>query len=296
MMVAPPSASKSYTAHIPSPAFAFRLLAGILLLLGSAAARKQQYGQGMSVDLDAPYDEAVRAVQEISENGTIQGTWQYKGTTELDGASSAKTADGFEPWKGEGAVFYKVRPKTIAPQHFYATGDRGTVAVRYILEPAGPKTTKLRIEAVFDEDDHHHSHPSDGQVENSEYTAITEKFKEYDEFSKKRAEAEAQKNQMSQVEQMQAALDRDTADLNALKAKEQALKQQAPKNPAGEVVRVRTLSADLKAGPYNGARTLQLLSRGQAVILLARAGGWCHVQTAHGEQGWVFHQMLEGSR
>ncbi len=272
------------------------IVIGLLLLSSVAFARKEHYGQGLSVDLDAPYDVAVKAVQEISENGTIQGTWQYKGTSELDGATSAKEAGGFEPWKGQGAVFYKVRPKAIAPQNFYATGDQGTVAVRYIVESAGPKTSKLRIEAIFEEDDHHHTHPSDGQVENSEYTAITQKFEEFQQLAKKRLEAEAQDDQTKKVAEMQAALDRENADLNALKRKEQALQQRPAKAPAGEVVRIRTSSADLKASPYNGARTLQLLTRGQAVILLTRAGGWCRVQTAHGEQGWVFHQMLEGER
>jgi hypothetical protein len=272
------------------------ILASVMLLLGSAAARKEHYGQGLTVDLDAPYDQAVKAVQEIAENGTIQGTWQYKGTTELDGASSAKSAAGFPAWNGQGAVFYKVRPKTIAPQHFYATADQGTVAVRYILEPGGANTTKLRIEAVFEEDDHHHSHPSDGQVENSEYTAITEKFKEYEAQEKKRAESSALDEQGKKVEQLKEALDQENANLKALTMREQALQRQAAKAPGGELVRVRTASADLKAAPYNAARTLQLLSRGQPVTVLARAGGWCRVQTGHGEQGWVFHQMLEGVR
>lgn len=301
MMVFAVSGFKSRSAKVFATALvcprSFAFVIGLVLILSSAAsARKEHYGQGLSVDLDAPYDVAVKAVQEISENGTIQGTWQYKGTTELDGATSTKEAVGFEPWKGQGAVFYKVRPKAIAPQNFYATGDQGTVVVRYIVEAAGPKTTKLRIDAVFEEDDHHHTHPSDGQVENSEYTAIAQKFEEFEQLAKKRKEAEAQDDQTKKVAELQAALDRENADLNALRKKEQALKQQPAKTPAGEVVRVRTSSADLKASPYNGARTLQLLTRGQAVILLTRAGGWCRVQTAHGEQGWVFHQMLEGTQ
>ena len=200
----------------------------------------------------------------------------------------------FSAWNGQGAVFYKVRTKTLAPQHFYATADQGTVAVRYILESSDPKTTKLTINAVFEEDDHHHSHPSDGQVENSEYTAISQKFIEYEEQEKKRAQSAALDEKGKQVEQLRESLNQENAELNALTMKEQALQRQAAKTASGEVVRVRAASADLKVAPYNASRTLQLLSRGQAVTLLTRAGGWCRVQTGHGEQGWVFHQMLQG--
>jgi hypothetical protein len=270
------------------------IFASILLLVGAAAARKEHYGEGLTVELDAPYDQAVKAVQEIAENGTIQGTWQYKGTNELDGAEPAKSAEGFSEWKGPGVVFYKVRTKALAPQHFYASADQGTVAVRYVVESSGPKTTKLRVDAVFEEDDHHHSHPSDGQVENSEYTAITQKFSEYEEQEKKRGQTAALDEQGREVEQLRESLNQETAELNALKLKEQALQKQAAKTLGGEVARVRAASADLKAAPYQASRTVQLLSRGQAVTLLTRAGGWCRVQTGHGEQGWVFHQMLQG--
>jgi hypothetical protein len=270
------------------------ILANVILLLGSAAARKEHYGEGLTVQLDAPYDQAVKAVQEIAENGTIQGTWQYKGMNQLDGAEPAKSAIGFSEWKGQGVVFYKARPKALAPQHFYASADQGTVAVRYIVESSGPKTTKLRIDAVFEEDDHHHSHPSDGQVENSEYTAITQKLSQHEEQETKRAQTAALDEKGRQVEQLRESLNQETAELNALKLKEQALQKLATKTEGGEVVRVRAASADLKAAPYIASRTLQLLSRGQAVTLLTRAGGWCRVQTGHGEQGWVFHQMLQG--
>lgn len=270
------------------------ILVSVILLVGSALARKEHYGEGLTVELDATYDQAVKAVQEIAENGTIQGTWQYKGTHELDGAEPAKSAEGFSEWRGQGMVFYKVRPKALAPQHFYASADQGTVAVRYIVESDGPRTTKLRIDAVFEEDDHHHSHPSDGQVENSEYTAITQKVSEYEEQEKKRAQTAALDEKGKQVEQLRESLNQETAELNALRVKEQALQKQAAKTADGEVVTVRAASADLKAAPYRASRTLQLLSRGQAVTLLTRAGGWCRVQTGHGEQGWVFHQMLQG--
>ena len=271
------------------------LISGSLLLLltpGAARPRKH-WGEGLSVELDAPYEQVLKVVREVTENGTIQGTWDYRGATELDGAVSSKTARGFEDWKGVGAVLYKVRPNALAPEHFYESGDQGTVAVRYVVQPAGPNLTRLRIDAVFAEDSHHHSHPSDGQVENSEFAVISQKMKELEDQERKQREEAAQAQQEKKFEELQAELDRENAALTALTAKEQQFQKQLQELQGGRSAQIRTSSADLKAAPYNQSKTLRLLSQGEAVTILLRTPGWYRVQTANGEQGWVYRLMLE---
>jgi hypothetical protein len=271
------------------------LISGSVLLLltpGDAARTRKHWGTGLLVEVDAPYARMVRVVREVTENGTIQGTWDHRGATELDGAASSKTAHGFEDWKGEGTVLYKVRPNTLAPEHFYESGDQGTVAVRYIVQPAGPNLTRLRIDALFDEDSRHHSHPSDGQVENSEFAVISQKMKELEDQERKQREEATQAQQEKKVEELQAELDREKAELTALTAKEQQLQKQVAESQGGRSARVRTGGADLKAAPYNQSKTLQLLSQGEAVTILLRTAGWHRVQAANGEQGWVYRPML----
>ena len=266
-----------------------------LLLTPGAARPRKHWGQGLSVELDAPYKKVVQVVQEVTENGTIQGTWDYRGAAELDGAASSKTARGFEEWKGEGTVLYKVRPHTLAPEHFYESGDQGTVAVRYIVQPAGPNLTRLRIDAAFAEDSHHHAHPSDGQVENSEFAVISQKMKDLEDLARKQREEAVQAQQEKQFAELQAELDREKAELTALTVKEQQLQKQVQASQAGRLAQIRAVSADLKAAPYNQSKTLQLLSHGAAVTVLQRTPGWYRVQAANGEQGWVYRPMLEAA-
>ena len=112
------------------------ILGSVFLLLTPSDARKRQHwGEGFSVDLDQPYDQVLRIVQQVTNDGIIRGTYQYKGTNQLDGAESVKTSPAFPKWTGGGTVLYKVRPNTLAPENFYQSGDKGTVAVRYIVQP-----------------------------------------------------------------------------------------------------------------------------------------------------------------
>jgi hypothetical protein len=276
------------------PGVSLLILAILLASLTPCVARpRKQWGQGLSVELDAPYVKVAQVIQEVVDNGTIQGTWQYRGVTELDGAVSSKTARGFDDWKGEGTVMYKVRTDTLAPEHFYDSADKGTVAVRYIVQPAGPNLTRLRIDAVFEEDSHHRSHRSDGQVENSEFAVISQMMKELEERERKQREEVIQAQLEKKFEELQAELHHENAELTAITAREQQLQKQLQERHGNRSARVRSGSADLKAAPYNQARTLQLLPQGEAVTILLQTRAWYHVQAAGGKQGWVYGLMLE---
>ncbi|PYX08517.1 MAG: ligand-binding protein SH3, partial [Acidobacteria bacterium] len=48
-----------------------------------------------------------------------------------------------------------------------------------------------------------------------------------------------------------------------------------------------------KAEPYNKSKTMRLLSQGDQLTVLVETPAWLRVQTASGEQGWVYRLMLE---
>lgn len=273
------------------------LILATALALNSAHARKHpQWGAELSVDMDAPYDRLVKIVQQVSEDGIIRGTWQYKGTTELVGAKASKTAVGFEPWKGQGTVLYKVQPDTLAPQHFYETGDQGTVAVRYVVEPVGANLTHLRIAAVFAANSGHGAHPSDGAVENAEFAEISQKLQDLQDQERKEKEEASAKQQEIKSDELRAQLERDRAQLNAAISRQQQLEREVKDVQRGQPARIRTGSADLKAAPYNRSRTIRLLSRDEAVTVVEQTQHWYRVRTANGEQGWLYRLMVEVSQ
>jgi hypothetical protein len=267
--------------------------------LDFAHARKHpQWGAELSVDMDAPYDRLVKIVEEVSEDGVIRGTWQYKGTKELDGAKASKTAVGFAPWKGQGQgiVFYKVQPDTLAPEHFYETGDQGIVEVRYVVESAGANLCHLRIAAIFATSGGRRVHPSDGAVEDAEFSEVSQKLQDLQDQERKENEETIAKDQESKSDELRAQLQRDRAQLNATLARQQQLEREVKDLQKGQPARIQTGTADLKAAPYNQAKTIRLLSRDEAVMVMEQTQHWCHVQTGSGEQGWVYRLMVEVPR
>jgi len=267
------------------------LIIGLLLFAADQSeARKheQHYGAGFSVDLTQPYKEVLDVVQQVTNDGIIRGTYEYKGTKDLDGAESANSSKAFPPWTGQGKVLYKIRPHTLSPEHFYQSTDEGTVAIRYIVQPLTPSGTRLRIDAVFVEATLRKRHASDGRVEGSEFEAISDRMKDIED-----AEAKRHDQQQRQLEQLQAQLDQETARLRAATAKQQQLEEQLQQQQVLHAARVKTFNADLKAEPYNQSKTARLLSQGEQLTVLMETPSWYRVQMATGEQGWVYRLMLE---
>ena len=257
------------------------------------ARKHQHWGEELSVDMEVPFDRQTKIVQAVSEDAVIRGTWQYRGTTELDAATASKTAPGFVPWKGQGVVLYKVRLGTLAPQHFYESSDQGTVAVRYIVEPAGANLAHLRIQAVFAPEDGHRLHPSDGAVENAEFAEISRKLEDQQDQERKQGEDAVRKQQEIKTDELRAELERDRAELNAVTAKREQLESELRGLEKGGSGRIRTASADLKAAPYNQSKTIRQLSRDQVVTVIERTKNWYRVQIGSGDQGWVYRLMVE---
>jgi hypothetical protein len=87
---------------------AMLVLGSVLLLPSTGHARQHEhFGEDFSIDLNQPYEQVVTVVQKVANNGTIEGTFEYKGTHGLDGARSAKSSRVFPPWSGTGTVLYK---------------------------------------------------------------------------------------------------------------------------------------------------------------------------------------------
>jgi hypothetical protein len=274
------------------------LLASLALLLApparaGSAGKNQHFGDGFSIDLDEAYDRVLEVVKNVSEDGIVRGTSEYKGSAELYGAVPGTTSKAFHSPPVPGTVLYKVRTGTIAPEHFYQSNDVGTVTVRYVVKSLGPQSTRLAIDAIFQEESHHHYHPSDGTVENSEFLAISDEIKDLDD-----RDAKAKQDAVYAVEEKKIAalltqLDQARADLKAANAREQELAKKVHAVSGGKPGQVRTASADLKNQPYNESKTLRLLSQGEAVTVLLETRSWSKVQTANGQQGWVYRLMLE---
>src|SRR5258708_10041937 len=127
---------------------------------------------GFVTELAASIEDVLQALQEVLEDQTIHGTQVFDREPTLTGAVIVGSTALFEPWKGEGKVFYKIRTNAIAPRHFLQSADQGTIAARYEVTSVSPARTRLRIDAVFVEPAHRAVDSSDGTVESSEYTAI----------------------------------------------------------------------------------------------------------------------------
>ena len=102
----------------------------------------------------------------------IRGTSMYAKEIDLQDADFAKSSTVLPAAPGPGQVFYKVKSKVLAPEHFPASSDIGTVTVRYVVEAVNPERAHLAIDAVFVTDAGHHLYASDGSVETAEYAEI----------------------------------------------------------------------------------------------------------------------------
>ena len=269
------------------------LLCTILPTLRPIEARtpKQHWGEGFSIDLEQPYDVVLRIVQAIAGDGIVRGSSEYKDTSGLDGARRSDKSDEFPAWSEPGTAIYKIRPGTLAPQHFFESADQGTVTVRYVVQSLGGSTTRLRIDALFVGNSHHGTHPSDGQVENAEFEAIAAQLKDIADVEERKKQDLALEQQERETARLQDELSREQNELSALKQTEQALVKQVNDLTAKRTVQV-SVPANLKAGPYTGASTVRQLQPGEALTVLLKTPSWYRVQTISGEHGWIYRLML----
>ncbi len=176
------------------------LLASALPVAGRAKHRLS-YGEGLIVNLSVPESEVAQVVEDVAQNGVIRGTKEYNKDEFVGGAKPATTSKVFPPWNEGGRIFYKVREEAIDPRNFKDSGDVGTLAVRYVVQPQGEKNTILRIDALFVEDFRRVAHQSNGSVESAEYKDIQEHLEAIEVMKKQNAQAERERQELLEKKQ-----------------------------------------------------------------------------------------------
>jgi hypothetical protein len=297
--------------------YLFRILAvgllfGVPCPLESSNKDKLQYGTGLIASLDMPESEVASIVEQIAQNGIIRGTKEYNKDQYISGATAETTTHAFPAWTGSGRVFYKVRKQAIVPRNFKDSSDVGTLAVRYLIQPTGDKTTVLRIDALFVEDYRHTVHPSNGSVEDSEYQDIMEHL-EGPQLMKKETTA-AEKRQADQVAgsrpaasvSIDAPPEVTASTVGFIKPHSHpsspAVPERSPSQTLEEYVQdlrrqaerlVKSPGAPLKSAPFHMASTLRSLPAGTEVLIVISSSYWYGVETHDGQHGWMSRDQLE---
>ena len=312
---------------------------GAFLLLTAAAipshAGKKdvlQYGAGLIVNVPLPEPEVAQVVEDVAQNTIIRGTKEYNKDEYITGAAAAKSTHVFRAWTEGGKVFYKVRKQALDPRNFKDSGDVGTLAVRYVVQPQGDKNTVLRIDALFVEDFRRSVHQSNGSVEGSEYKDIQDRLAAVELMKKETAEAlEAKQEQLAK---QNFGLGSDTVVLSTpppaarsdstngagttsqeasapAESSSLASPTSAMAQPSADALPAESLEqhvaelrrqverlikkpgAPLKSAPFHTASTLKSLEPGVEVLILISTPYWYGVETHDGQHGWIRRDQLE---
>jgi hypothetical protein len=268
-----------------------------------------QYGAGLIVNVPFPEPDVTQAVKEVIQNGIIRGSKEYERDQYITGAEVATSARGFPAWQETGTVFYKVRTHALDPRNFKQSGDVGTLAVRYVVQPQGDKATVLRIDAIFVEDFRHTVHPSNGSVEGAEYKDIHDHLEALNALKQEAVAAAGQRSPVNQKllrnEESAPALPQQNgtntesaaAPQNADRAQPAALTE-TPQEQLNKLRRqvervVKPPGAPLKASPFRSAKTLTSLPSGTEVLIVITTPYWLGVETHQGQHGWLSRDDLE---
>jgi hypothetical protein len=286
------------------------------------------YGAGLTVNIPLPESEVEQVVEEVVQNGIIRGTKEYNKDEYVSGAVSANSTHVFKEWTEGGKVFYKVRLHALDPRNFKDSGDVGTLAVRYVLQPQGEKNTVIHIDAVFVEDFRRTAHPSNGSVEGAEYKDIHDRLDAIESMKAETVEAEKEKKEkeepgMKKQETGQSssapieeaatatppvqappppAVQAAPADSSSAAAPGAGSADNGPPETLEERVknlrlqverRVKAPGAPLKSAPFHTASTLQSLTPGTEVLIVISTPYWLGVETHQGQHGWMLRDELE---
>jgi hypothetical protein len=269
-----------------------------------------QYGMGLIVNLPFPESEVTQVVQDVIQNGIIRGTKEYNKDQYITGADPTTSTRVFPQWTEGGKVFYKQRLKAIDPRNFKDGSDVGTLVVRYIVQPQGDKNTVLRLDARFEEDFRHITHPSNGSVESAEYKDIHDHLDAIESMRAETIAAEKEKREPSTgtpttttvVEPPVTAApptvsgpagNSDTPPTAVSASSGQTLEQRIQELRRQVQRLVKAPGAPLKSAPFHSATTLQSLPAGTEVVVVISTTYWLGVETHEGQHGWILRDELE---
>ena len=286
------------------------------------------YGAGLTVSIPLPENEVEQVVEEVVQNGIIRGTKEYNRDEYVGGAVSANSTHVFKDWNDGGKVFYKVRLHALDPRNFKDSGDVGTLAVRYVLQPQGEKNTVLHIDAVFVEDFRRVRHLSNGSVEGAEYKDIHDRLDAIESMKAETVEAEKEKKEKAELgrkkqepgQSSSAPIKEAAAPTSTAQALPPPAVQAAPDDSSSAAApaignpengppetleervkklrlqverRVKAPGAPLKSAPFHTASTLQSLTAGTDVLIVISTPYWLGVETHEGQHGWMLRDELE---
>ena len=259
-----------------------------------AATDRDLASPGLTTEFSASLDDVLQALQEVLHDQIIHGTYMYDKQQTLNGAAAVDSTPLFEPWHGDGKVFYKIRTQVIAPRHFRDSADQGTIAVRYIVTSVSPERTRLRVDAVFVENARHGTHPSDGTVESSESKIIQEGVQA---IQNARQEAAENRRRAESIDLARQTIVRqredETSRLSAAKSSEQDLEQRIKTLRHQIEMRIKAPGASLKSAPFRSASDVAALSAYADVLIVIVTPRWYGVETPDGQRGWLSRDQLE---
>jgi hypothetical protein len=236
----------------------YRGVAAVFLLLTAAAIASHgrekdvlQYGAGLIVNVPLPEPEVAQAVEDVAQNGIIRGTKEYNKDEYIEGAVAVASTPVFAAWTEGGKVFYKVRRQALDPRNFKDSGDVGTLAVRYVVQPQGDKNTVLRIDALFVEDFRRSVHPSNGSVESAEYKNIQDHLEAVELVKKETAEALLVKQ--TQLAKQKFGLGSDTVVLSTPPSTARSADRKSGEGAVGESANVEATNGG--AAPDSAPRS-----------------------------------------
>jgi hypothetical protein len=268
----------------------------VVLSTGQLHARGKStdsYGMGLNVSVPASERELLQAVQDVASDGIIQGSKEYNKDEYVAGAEAVDRTPVFPKWTGSGQVFYKVRKNALDPRNFKDSGDSGTLAVRYVIQPGDDKNTVLKIDAIFVDDFHRRPHLSNGSVEAAEYAAIQDHLAAMQLQKQQAAEEEQRHQQELAAKELERKQKQQQLELSVAQAPGESLEQHV-RNLRRDAERlVKSPGGKLRSAPFRSASSLKSLPSGSQVVILVSTPYWYGVETDDGQHGWLHRSELE---
>lgn len=257
-------------------------------------AKEKVESPGFVKEMEGSSRDVLEALKSDLQDQTIHGTYIFDKDPTLTGATEEQTSRYFPAWTGGGQVFYKIRPKAIAPRHFLDSADQGTIVVRFVLIPVTADRSRLRIDAIYVEEAHRVYHQSDGTVEAAEFKVIHDRLLAIQFDEQEAADAQRRRDSADLVKQnfIRRREDESTQLANAeagvkdLQDRVQKLRHEVDR-------RVKAPGADLKAAPFREAATIQPIAAYTEVAVVIVTPHWLGVEEADGQRGWLAEDQLE---
>jgi hypothetical protein len=266
-----------------------------LLVAAPLAARDKGTAEsgGLSVNLPVPERELLQAVQDVAADGIIQGSQEYNKDEYVGGAEVADSTTAFPKWTGTGQAFYKVRKNALDPRNFKDSGDSGTLAVRYVVQPQDEKNSILTIDAIFVDDFHRRAHASNGSVEGAEYAAIQDHLAAMQLQKRHTVEEEQRHQQELAAKELEHKQEHQQLELSVAQAPGESLERHVRNLRQEAERRVKAAGGKLRSAPYRSASSLKALPPGTEVVIMIATPYWYGVETEDGQHGWLHRSELE---